>query len=127
MGAPRRSSSARPAGLTVGLLAIGGLIALGLWLDASIVVAVVYLVLSAITFGVYAVDKSAAGTSRRRVPERTLLLLGFAAGWPGGVLAQQTLRHKTRKPSFQLRFWATVAANTAVLAALLVVLKLPTF
>jgi uncharacterized membrane protein YsdA (DUF1294 family) len=122
MGAPRRSSSARPAGLTVGLLAIGGLIALGLWLDASIVVAVVYLVLSAITFGVYAVDKSAAGTSRRRVPERTLLLLGFAAGWPGGVLAQQA-----RKPSFQLRFWVTVAANTAVLAALLVVLKLPTF
>jgi uncharacterized membrane protein YsdA (DUF1294 family) len=126
MGAPRRSSGASPTGLTVGLLAICGLVAVGLWLDASIVVAIVYLAMSAITFGVYAVDKSAAGRSRRRTPERTLLLLGFLGGWPGGVLAQQTLRHKTRKTSFQLRFWGTVVANAAALTALLVVLQFPT-
>ncbi len=32
-------------------------------------------------------------------------------GWPGALLAQQALRHKTRKVSFQLSFWAIVAIH----------------
>nr|WP_229258489.1 DUF1294 domain-containing protein [Duganella rivi] len=64
-------------------------------------------------FVAYAIDKSAARQQRRRIPERTLLLLGLCCGWPGGLLAQQTLRHKTVKTSFQLAYWASVAANLA--------------
>lgn len=70
-------------------------------------------------FIAYALDKTAARQARHRTPERTLLLLGLAGGWPGGLLAQQLLRHKSSKPSFQLKFWCTVALNgAAVLAAL---------
>jgi uncharacterized membrane protein YsdA (DUF1294 family) len=50
------------------------------------------------------------------VPERTLLLLGIIGGWPGAVLAQQTLRHKTQKVSFRRAFWATVLVNLVVFA-----------
>jgi len=75
-----------------------------------------YAAASALCFALYAVDKAAARAGRRRTPERTLLLLGLCCGWPGALLAQQWLRHKTSKTSFQLAFWATVAANLAALA-----------
>ena len=86
---------------------------LALWLAA------VYGVASIICFIAYAVDKSAAIHRRRRTPERTLLLLGLACGWPGGWLAQRWLRHKTAKPSFRIAYWASVAANIAAVAGLL--------
>jgi uncharacterized membrane protein YsdA (DUF1294 family) len=79
-------------------------------------VAAAYLAASALCFAAYAVDKSAAKARRRRTPERTLLLLGLACGWPGAVLAQQWLRHKSSKASFRLKFWGTVALNVAALA-----------
>ena len=37
----------------------------------------------------------------------------LVGGWPGGLLAQQWLRHKTSKRSFQQMFWVTVVANVA--------------
>ncbi|UTY60935.1 DUF1294 domain-containing protein [Massilia sp. erpn] len=79
--------------------------------------AAVYGVASVLAFIFYAIDKSAARSERWRTPESTLLLLGLACGWPGALLAQQWLRHKTVKTSFQLMFWATVLLNMAAFAA----------
>ena len=73
-----------------------------------------YLMASIVCFAVYARDKSAARRGQRRTPERTLLLLGLAGGWPGAVLAQQWLRHKTRKQPFQNLFWLSVAAHVGL-------------
>jgi uncharacterized membrane protein YsdA (DUF1294 family) len=73
-----------------------------------------YLVASVACFVAYAIDKAAARSRARRTPERTLLLLGLAGGWPGAVLAQQWLRHKSAKQSFQARFWLTVLVNAGV-------------
>jgi uncharacterized membrane protein YsdA (DUF1294 family) len=70
------------------------------------------------TFAAYARDKRAARTGRRRTPERTLLLLGLAGGWPGGWLAQRLVRHKSSKASFQAKFRWSVLANLAFMAAL---------
>ena len=50
----------------------------------------------------YAADKSAARAGRWRIPESTLLMLGLCCGWPGGIVAQQWLRHKSVKPSFRM-------------------------
>ena len=75
-----------------------------------------YACASVVCFAAYALDKSAARAGRRRTPERTLLLLGLTGGWPGGLLAQQWLRHKTSKQSFQIKFWLSVAINLGVLA-----------
>lgn len=70
-----------------------------------------YFLASAACFGVYAMDKAAARAGRWRTSENTLLLMGLACGWPGAALAQQWMRHKSSKPSFSARFWATVLLN----------------
>ena len=72
---------------------------------------VAYAAMGVACFVAYALDKSAAIAGRRRTPEATLLWLGLACGWPGGLLAQRLLRHKTRKQPFQRIFWATVVLN----------------
>jgi uncharacterized membrane protein YsdA (DUF1294 family) len=43
----------------------------------------------------------------------TLHLLDLFGGWPGGVLAQQAFRHKTRKRAFQAWTWLIVALHVA--------------
>lgn len=83
------------------------------------VVAIAYLLGSIVSFVLYACDKSAAGTRRRRTPENTLHAIDFLGGWPGALVAQHWFRHKTAKPSFQLVFWITVVANLAVMAWLM--------
>ena len=77
----------------------------------SIRVLGLYGVLSLITFLAYQVDKSAAKNGRWRTPEQTLHLLALAGGWPGAWVAQQVFRHKTKKRSFLIIFWLTVALN----------------
>ena len=81
-------------------------------------VAGLYLGASVVCFVAYAVDKSAAAAERRRVREDTLLALGLVGGWPGAIVAQQVLRHKSNKASFRAKFWATVLANVVGFIAL---------
>ena len=71
---------------------------------------------SALCFGLYAIDKAAARAGRDRVCESTLLAIGLIGGWPGAIVAQQVLRHKTVKRSFRVRFWLSVAVNVAAFA-----------
>ena len=78
------------------------------------VLSLVYLLMSAVSFMAYVLDKDAAGKPRRqRTPEATLHMLDLLSGWPGGLIAQQQSRHKTVKASFQVAFWSTVLANLA--------------
>lgn len=83
-----------------------------------------YAVVSAIAYITYAIDKKAAIKNRRRVSEKTLHLLGVMGGWPGALLAQQRLRHKTQKTAFQVTFWLTVAVNLVCAGWLTVSLNL---
>jgi uncharacterized membrane protein YsdA (DUF1294 family) len=81
-------------------------------------IALGYLSLSAVTFIVYAIDKSAAKRNARRTPENTLHLLAILGGWPGALLAQTWLRHKSSKTSFRRVFWVTVTVNLFAALAL---------
>jgi uncharacterized membrane protein YsdA (DUF1294 family) len=74
--------------------------------------------MSLLCFVAYARDKSAARSGRWRTKESTLLMLGLLCGWPGALLAQYLLRHKTAKTGFQTMFWVTVVLNVAGFAAL---------
>jgi uncharacterized membrane protein YsdA (DUF1294 family)/cold shock CspA family protein len=79
----------------------------------------VYLAASALTFIVYAMDKSAAQRDAWRTSESTLHVLSLVGGWPGALLAQQTLRHKSSKEAFRFVFWLTVIVNVGVFVWLL--------
>ena len=81
-------------------------------------VALVYLGLSAVCYVAYAADKLAAKYGGWRTKESTLLLIGLAGGWPGALLAQQFLRHKSVKASFRTAFWITVILNVMAFVAL---------
>tara|TARA_R110002111_G_scaffold16011_5_gene41216 strand:- start:5 stop:643 length:639 start_codon:yes stop_codon:yes gene_type:complete len=74
-----------------------------------------YLGISVLTFAWYWKDKLAAQNGDWRTPETTLHLLALLGGWPGGMIAQQTLRHKSKKPSFKAMYWVTVLINCGVL------------
>jgi uncharacterized membrane protein YsdA (DUF1294 family) len=80
-------------------------------------VAGVYVVGSILAVVLYRIDKSAAGTRRRRIPEATLLFVGVIGGWPGAIIGQQLFRHKTIKKPFVAAFWVSVVANVAVFVA----------
>jgi len=72
-----------------------------------------YLLVSLVSFVMYAFDKSASRSGRWRVPENSLHTLTLFGGWPGAMLGQGILRHKTVKQPFRFIFWLTVAINCA--------------
>jgi uncharacterized membrane protein YsdA (DUF1294 family)/cold shock CspA family protein len=69
---------------------------------------VVYLVMSLLSFLVYARDKTKAHKNEWRTPEATLHLLELLGGWPGALITQKWIRHKNKKVSFQVVFWIIV-------------------
>jgi uncharacterized membrane protein YsdA (DUF1294 family)/cold shock CspA family protein len=73
------------------------------------------LLIAAVTFLIFALDKRAAVHDRQRVSENTLHLLSLAGGWPGAMLARPLFRHKTRKQPFRTVFWLGVVVNLVVL------------
>ena len=74
---------------------------------------------SILAFIAYHFDKSAAVHNRWRTPERTLHLIALLGGWPGALVAQRLVRHKSAKPSFQMVFWLTVLLNCGAFGWLL--------
>jgi uncharacterized membrane protein YsdA (DUF1294 family)/cold shock CspA family protein len=109
----RRSSS----GVISILIAVVFLAAVGLSAATArtpLPIFALYLAVSIFTFILYALDKSAAKSGSWRTEEKTLHLLSLAGGWPGALIAQQRLRHKSSKQSFQFTFWLTVLLNSAL-------------
>lgn len=78
-----------------------------------------YLIASSWTLITYRLDKMAAKRSHSRTPEKTLHLLALIGGWPGAIIGQKLFRHKSKKLSFQVTFWATIILNCAALTWLL--------
>ena len=80
----------------------------------------VYVFSSLLAFLLYAKDKSAAKNGSWRTPESTLHLISLCCGWPGALIAQQILRHKSKKQSFRFVFWITVSLNCIVFLMLFI-------
>ena len=72
-----------------------------------------YLLISLITFIVYAIDKTKAHKNQWRIPEANLHLLELLGGWPGALIAQRIMRHKNKKESYQSMFWFIVILHIA--------------
>lgn len=66
---------------------------------------------SVTTFILYGWDKRQARLDGWRVPEKRLHLLELVGGWPGAILGQQLLRHKSSKESFLRVFMGILALH----------------
>ncbi|WP_029652607.1 DUF1294 domain-containing protein [Marinobacter daepoensis] len=122
-----------------GAAKVGASMAAGVWLAATVVL-VFFAILAAlfhqgylpvwilaayggvslVLFVMYWIDKRAAQRGAQRTSEKTLHLFELCCGWPGALMAQQVLRHKTRKDSYQFVFWLAVLANLGALGWLFV-------
>jgi uncharacterized membrane protein YsdA (DUF1294 family) len=70
--------------------------------------------MSLVTAGMYWHDKTSAQLGEWRVSESALIMLGIFCGWPGAIVAQERLRHKTTKQSFRVMHWFSVIVNFSV-------------
>jgi uncharacterized membrane protein YsdA (DUF1294 family) len=100
------------SGLVLGTVGLVLLAALGVVLLPWPLLA--YLVLSLITFALYAEDKRRARLGLWRIPESRLHKIELGGGWPGALLAQWYLRHKILKTSYR-RVTLSVAALHGVI------------
>ena len=73
-----------------------------------------YLAMSLVAFAAYAADKFKAKHAMWRTPEKVLHVMELCCGWPGALLAQKILRHKSYKPSFRSVFWLMAFINVCV-------------
>ena len=79
---------------------------------------ILYLILiNLLAIIVTAHDKLAAVNHRRRVPERTLMLLSALGGAPAMYLTMLVIRHKTRKPLFMIGIPLIFLLELAVILA----------
>ena len=72
------------------------------------------LVLNALTFIVYGIDKWKARNDKWRIPESTLLLLAFFGGSVGALLGMQVWHHKTLHWIFRLGIPAMLLLHAAL-------------
>ena len=98
---------------TLFMAAVGGLAIRGV---VSAAVPVFYVAASAVAAIAYRLDKSAAERNAWRTSEMMLHFIAVIGGWPGALVAQEVFRHKSRKLSFRLVLWMTVALNCGAMA-----------
>lgn len=60
----------------------------------------IFITLLAVALTVY--DKAAAQNRKRRIPERTLMLVGLAGGALAMLITMKAIRHKTKHLKFML-------------------------
>lgn len=70
-------------------------------MDFITIIASSLLVLNALTFAVYGIDKWKARHNKWRLPEATLLLLAVAGGSVGAWLGMKAWHHKTMHKKFK--------------------------
>ena len=68
-------------------------------------------------FALMGADKATATRKRRRVPEKTLIIIAFMAGGAGILLGCGAFRHKIRKQGLMAVFWTIFIAEIIAAAA----------
>ncbi|MHB8912758.1 MAG: DUF1294 domain-containing protein [Lysobacter sp.] len=115
-GASMRQRELPTATAVMLILAYAAAVALAVDIDRLPLVAGFALALLSVAIYIaYALDKHAAEHGRWRIQESTLHGLELLGGWPGALLAQRVMRHKTRKANYRAGFWMSVVVNCTVL------------
>lgn len=114
----RRQSPTRLTATLCVLTAACALPALGSWqafsngaAGAALWPLLLYMLMSVFSVLQYWCDKHNAQRGQWRIPERHLHTVALLGGWPGALIAQKLMRHKTQKTVFQSVFWLIVLAH----------------
>jgi uncharacterized membrane protein YsdA (DUF1294 family) len=78
----------------------------------------VLVVLNAVSFALFGIDKRRARRGARRISERALLLSALVSGTIGAWAGVFLFRHKTRKPSFLIPLAAASLIDLAIVVLL---------
>ncbi|MDO5852488.1 MAG: DUF1294 domain-containing protein [Thermoplasmata archaeon] len=84
---------------------------------ATSTILLVYVIVNAVVFGMYLLDKYKAKNDKWRTPESTLLIGALLGPW-GAAIGMKVAHHKTRKPKFKL-VYVFLVLHIAVIAYLL--------
>lgn len=99
------------------IIALVGALLLMQFVQAFDLLAAWLLSITLVTFGTYGYDKAIAGSSRFRMPENALLALTFFGGTIGAIAGMRFFHHKTKKRSFQAKFFAILAVQILLIFA----------
>ncbi|GAB4266321.1 MAG: DUF1294 domain-containing protein [Pararhodobacter sp.] len=84
----------------------------------SQLLAILYLIaINGAAFWLFSVDKRAAISGLRRIPEDRLLAVAFLGGSVGAKIGQLMLRHKIRKEPFRQQLNGILAVQIVAMAA----------
>lgn len=88
-------------------------------MEYGIYLFVIFAVMSVIAaiFTVY--DKLAAKSHKRRVPEKTLMLIGFFGGAVSMYTTMQIIRHKTKHKKFMIGLPVMILFHIIIMSAIL--------
>ncbi len=104
----------RPLTVLFACAYLGFVVAAAFLFAVPLYLVAVYYGLTILTFILYARDKSAAQRGAWRISEKTLHLFALLGGWPGALLGQKLLRHKSQKQPFKAVLWITIIINSAL-------------
>jgi len=72
-----------------------------------------FLIINVVSFAAYGIDKSKAKNGEWRIPEATLLLMGFIGGAIGSFAGMKIFHHKTKKAKFRILVPVFMVLNVA--------------
>lgn len=75
-------------------------------MSGGLILALFLLLMNALSFIFWGIDKMQARRRAPRISEQSLLLLAAFGGWGGAILGQIYFRHKIRKRGFINALWA---------------------
>jgi uncharacterized membrane protein YsdA (DUF1294 family) len=78
------------------------------------------LLMNLLAFALMGIDKRRAKRHAWRIPELTLMLVGFFGGSVGGLLGMQVFRHKTKHPKFFVGYPVILVVHVALAVYFLV-------
>ena len=84
----------------------------------ALIFAAYLLFINGLALLLFDIDKRAAQSGKRRISESSLLYIALIGGSPGSLLAQRTLRHKTKKQPFKIQLYLIVGAQLLMLIAM---------
>ena len=103
---PQAGNSAKLGLFNIVLMAMPFLLSFALFhKTGNTIPGLAYATMSFLAIITYSVDKRRALDQKWRIPESLLHSIEVLGGWPGALVAQKQLNHKTKKTSYQVAFW----------------------